>query len=384
MDSLMNTTRTLSILSLLSLAAACGDSDSHVPDGPDAGPGGDTATVFAVGTDYQSPGIASTVGIPSLRVDQGAVAGVASSDPVVRYADGMIVVVNRFGADNVTVLDADDLSLIAQISTGAGSNPQDVAVKGRTVYVAALAAAGVLVLDLDAPSSGVVDTIDLSSLDPDDDIPNCNAVTLVGDTLFAACGILDDGDAFLTPRGPGKIAVIDTGDDSLVDDFELLHVRPIGPLVATAAAGPLGGDLLVTTVPSFADLTEGCLERVSTGATPASNGCLVENAALDGYASGYAYDAAADRLWIATTRGWDDEDFGSLGDLWHYDAVAGTLAADPVSDEAHRPSAVTLCPTGHAVTTDAAGGLRVHASDGTELTDTLLDIGLPPTSAICY
>jgi DNA-binding beta-propeller fold protein YncE len=384
MDSLMNQhTRLLAIPLCLPLLLAACDDGGVIPPGADAGVTDDGATVFAVGTDYLAPGVASTVGIPSLEVTQGAVAGVASSDPVVRYADGKLVIVNRYGADNVTVLDAGTLSLIAQISTGAGSNPQDAAVKGNKIYVAALASAGILVLDLDTPSSGVVATIDLSSLDPDG-VPNCNAVQLVGDTLFAACGILDDEDDFLTPRGRGKIAVIDTSDDSLVDDLQLIHKRPLGRLQATPSTGPLGGDLLVTTVPNFGDLTEGCLERVSTGATPASNGCLVENAALGGYASGYAYDATADRLWLAVTEGWDSEDFGTLGALWHYDAIAGALADEAVSADAHRPGGVTLCPTGHAVTTDSAGGLRVYTPAGAELTTTLLDIGLPPASAVCF
>ncbi|HYU16907.1 MAG TPA: hypothetical protein VEL05_12570, partial [Candidatus Acidoferrum sp.] len=97
--------------------AACGDDDSSgdgsLADagGPDAAPA--TATAFAVATDFENAGVASTVAIPALDVAKNAIEGVASIDPVVRRLGDRLFIVNRLGQDNVTVLDSSPLGLVA-------------------------------------------------------------------------------------------------------------------------------------------------------------------------------------------------------------------------------------------------------------------------------
>jgi len=368
---------------LLIAAAACGGSGDDA-DAPDAG--ASSATVFAVGTDYFTAGIASTVAIPSLEVTQGVLAGVASTDPVLRYYAGRIYIVNRYGADNVTVIDAASMSLVAQISTGAGTNPADVVVRGNFMYVATVGGTGIMVLDVTRPEDGVIKIIDLSSVDPDDGIPNCGSLQLRDNLLFATCSVLDDNDPELAARGNGKVAVIDTDTDSLLDVLELSTFNPYGHIVGTPAASPLGGDLLVPTIPSWADLTQGCLERVSTGETPAPGGCLLENSDLGGYVSGGAYDAEGNKLWVAVTEGFDEADYMALGKLMVCDLATETPACEQVSEAGQRPFEIARCPTGHVVVSDAGGGLRVYEATGAELTSDLLDIGLPPVDdgVICY
>jgi hypothetical protein len=384
--------RVVLLIALVSACAACGGDDEILPDAaytgtdaatisPDAAP--PTSTVFAVGTDFSSAGIASTITVPGLSVTSNAVAGVASTDPVVRHIGDKLYIVNRFGADNVTIVDAGSLQLDTQISTGSGSNPQDVAIKGNTIYVAALGAAGVLVLDATKPGEGVQKTIDLTSLDTDDNKPNCNSLTLVGDKLFVTCQILDDTDQFLTPRGPGKVAVIDTTNDMLSTNFALTNKNPLGFLQSTAAGGAYGGDLLIATVPNYGDLSEGCVERISTGETPAAGGCLVQNSDLGGYAGGIAVQDD-DKIWFAVVEGFDSTDFGPLGKVLTY--ASSTLSSASVTPSGQRPFDVALCPTGQVAVSDATAGVRVYGSDGTELTTAALDIGLPPVSSglVCY
>jgi hypothetical protein len=376
------------VLGLVSgLLAACGDdlarssdAGAEAPDG--GGDDGPRATAFAVGTDFVAAGIASTIDIPALAVEQNAVDGVASTDPVVRYQDGRIFIINRFGHDNVTVLDAGSLQLVAQISTGAGSNPQDVAADGDILYVPTLAGSGVAVLDLSRPEAGVVDTIDLSALDPDDGEPNCHSAVRVDRRLAVVCGILDENYA---PRRRGIVAVVELDDpDAAVVRIALEHRRPFGFALAPPA-GPLAGDLLVPTAPKFLDpAAAGCLERVHiAGDAPAGAGCLVDNATLGGFAAGLA--AAEDRVWIAVTTGFDPDDYGPLGFAAAWDPVAEAVGA-PVTPDGVRALDVAACPGGFLAVSDATLGVRVYGASGAEMSAAPLDVGLPPVSngLVCY
>ena len=369
---------------LIVAAAACGgDSDDFRPfsmDGgplPDASMGTDgsltVATVFAVGTDYLSSGIATTIEMPSMDIHRGILDGVASTDPVVRHIDDRVYIVNRL-ADNLTVIDANSLTLVEQVTTGSGTNPQDVAFHSGKLYVAALGAPGVLVLDTADFSSGVTSTIDLAELDPEDGKPNCNSLAATGDRLFVSCGVLDDTDPFLTARGPGKVAVVDLTNDELVSTLDLSTANPFGFLEADGT-----GNLLVATVPNFGDPTEGCVQRIQTAGTVGVE-CAVENRELSGYASGIS--GPSDELWIAVTEGFAD-DFKPLGKLVRVVDGAVMPAVTPAEQRAFD---VAACPNGSVVIADASGGLRVYDSAGVELTSDVLDIGMPPVPGgiVCF
>jgi hypothetical protein len=391
--------RTL-ILPLLfsALLGACfGGDDEVVPDAgnqvpaPDARvtPDGMTtpmATAFVVAGDYDATGIATTVRVPGLAVDQGVAAGIVGADPVVRRFGDRLYILDRFNGDTVTVVEADGHSLVAQISTGSGSNPQDVAVKGDKLYVAALGAAGVLVLDVTRPADGVIDTIDLAALDETDSLPDCNTLYLAGETLLVACARLDN----FVPQGPATIAVIDTTDDTLTGSFELMYAGPIGWIEPTSADSAAGGDLLLSTVPSFTDYSVGCLERIDVSGAPAAAGCLVSNQQVGGYISQYAW-GEDDTLYLATTD-CDGDCFGSanVSALTTYDAGTETLAASPITPAEQTVTDFARCPTGHLVVADGtfgAAGVRVYDDAGTELTTEALDVGIPPTfqhGIVCY
>ncbi len=364
------------LASCAAVLGACGD-NLGAP-GPDAGVPGPGATAFVVAGDYMGTGIASTIALPARTVAQNVIAGVASGDPVVRHHDGRIYIINRFGADNVTVLDAESHALIEQISTGAGSNPQDVAVRGSTLYVAALNAPGILVLDVTRPDDGVIQTIDLSALDPVDGLPDCSSVYLVEDTLYATCGLLQN----FSPVGPGKVAIIDAAARTFTSSIDLETANPVGFLQPAPAGSALAGDLLVATV-DYSALTTGCIEHIRTGDAP-SAGCLVQNQDLGGYANDIAA-GAGDTLYIAILRG-----YGAGGPdavLTSYDLGTSQLRQTSISLAGQRVFDVAWCPGDLLLGADAErGGIRVYAADGSELTDDVLDIGLPPVSngTACY
>lgn len=361
---------------ILLAAAGCGDSqtaaDAAAPaDAEHQADAGRQSTAFVVAGDFTATGVASTIEVPSLRVTQNAVAGVAGHDPYVRYIDGRFYIINSYSLDNISIVDAAERSFVDQISTGAGTTPQDIAVKGSSLYVAALSAPGVLVVDAGDPQAEI-ETIDLSSLDDSDGIPDCNSVYLVGDLLYVTCSLLDN----FVPTGPGKVAVIDTGDHTVIDTFDLVHANPVGFLQATSEDGPLGGDLLIATV-DFSDLTTGCVERIATAPEPGSSGCLVENSALGGYASGMAYSPEG-MLYLAVTEGYDP---GPIAKMVRFDAQGDMLLPESLSPGEQSPFDLVRCPTGELVVADAAaGGVRVYDADGEELTSAALDIGLPPVS----
>jgi hypothetical protein len=376
----------LAALALALVAAAalagCGD-DVHAhaggPDaragGPDAAPGtdaGPSATAVIVAGDFNVTGFLSTVSLPDLTVTPNAVAGVAGGDPFLRRWGDELFVVNRDSGDNVTILDRGTLQLVQQLATGSGSNPQDAAPVGRKVYVPALGTAGVVVLDRDHPGSPT--TIDLSSLDPADGLPDCISAYPVGTTLYVACGLLDDN---FQARGPAKVAVIDTTTDTMIGSFDLPASNPIGFFVRTPDTSTFGGDLVIGLAPSFTDYATGCLARVGTGASPAADGCAATNADLGGLANHYEVSPDGAALWIDVTT--YDSSFNLSGKVVAQDLATGELGT-PMTGAGEVITDVAACPGGWAVVVDGtfgAAGVRVY-EDGAELTTDALDIGGAP------
>lgn len=380
-----------------SLLAACGDGATYEP--VDAAPTLDadplapdaTATpqrAVAVTGDFNATGILSTLALADLSVEPDVASGVASQDPVLRRVGDELYVVNRFGVDNVTIVGVDSLALQDQISTGADSNPQDVAVVGTKLYIPALGTAGVVVID--RASGNALSTIDLSALDPDDDRPNCMSAYAVGDEVFVACGILDDEDPFLTPRGPGKVAVIDTTDDSLARTLTLPAANPVGWLQPTDRVDALGGDLLLGLAPSYSDFSTGCLARVPVAAGAVAATCVVSNAELGGYANRYEQAANGGSVWIVVDG--FDQDFNSYGQLRGLDGTTLTMWDGQVSGASQNIKDLAVCGDGDVVVADrpdsGASGLRVYDGQSTlERTSAPLEIGLPPSygnGLTCY
>jgi YVTN family beta-propeller protein len=362
------------------LLGACGDNLGLVPDAglpaPDAGP---PATAFVVAGDYMGTGVASTIALPEIAVTRNVVAGVAGGDPVVRYQDGRIYIINRFGSDNVTVLDADTYELIAQISTGQGSNPQDVAALGDILYVVALNAPGILVLDLARPEAGVVETIDLSLLDENDGIPDCHSIYRIENVLYASCGVLLNFD----PVMEGKVAIVDTRFNVLNGALSLETRNPVGFLQPAPAGSSIAGDLLVATA-EYSQLTTGCIEHIRTrGSTPRA-ACLIDNELLGGYASDLA-PGAGETLYIAALSSYQGGIPNSV--MTSYDMGTGELRAAPLSPASQSIFDLEWCPGDVLLAADArSGGIRVYTSDGSELTTSPLDVGLPPVASgmVCY
>lgn len=170
---------------------------------------------FATATDFQSPaGCASWVEIAPPRTAHPCVE-TTSSDPVARWAFGLIYVVNRFQADYIQVLDpTNSFHEVREFSVGNGANPQDIMVVSPTkAFVSLLNRPYLLVCD---PSTGTLtDSIPLARFADSDGVPEAARMWSygAGARIFVALQRLTD----FVPNDTSFIAVIDGAADTVLD-----------------------------------------------------------------------------------------------------------------------------------------------------------------------
>ena len=143
---------------------------------------------FVVTTDFQT-GSFATIGLDApYPVTPSSPSRQINSDAVARTHGGMVYVIDRFGSDSIQALDpASDFATRWQCSTGAGSNPNDIAfVNAGKAYVALLARAQLLIVN-PSPQADCSDfvrgSIDLSAFADSDGIPDMNALAVVSSPL---------------------------------------------------------------------------------------------------------------------------------------------------------------------------------------------------------
>jgi len=167
---------------------------------------------FVFGTDF-STGSLSAVSTPGLASS----CDVASphSDARLRYFGGQLYVINRFGADNIQIVDPVSYGTVRQFSVGNGANPYDIAVLSSTrAYVTRYERRELWIVD---PSTGLkTGEIDLGALSDADGVPEMDRIAVVGPLAFVSLQRLDRNGGFV-PTDSSLVAVIDTRTDQLVD-----------------------------------------------------------------------------------------------------------------------------------------------------------------------
>ena len=365
------------------------------PELPDAGPGVDAApdpvraVVVTPSAMFQAgqPGVLSVVDVEAATVMSGVLStGVVGSDPVIRKFGDELFIVNR-ADNNIVILNASDFSFAGQVSTGAGSNPQDVAVIDDTLYVTTFGNKGMVSVKRTGNQPPI--EIDLSKDDPDDK-PNCNSVYRVGNQLYVSCELLDDSQQFLPPRGNGVVYVVDPLPRTIAQTVNLTTKNPFNLLTELPEGTPNAGDLVIGTI-DFAT-GDGCLERIAVGATASSGGCMKTNAEMGGFATrvdvftaptlGPVAPLVTLRMWLVVS---DSTTFTNSLKTW--DMTTDVISA-PLSMSGESPLDVAVCPDGSAVVTDApfggTGGIRIYS--GGQRSE-LLPVGLNPASTagvVCY
>jgi hypothetical protein len=242
--------------------------------------------------------------------------------------------------------------------------------------------AGVAVL---TRGSTNIATIDLSADDPDNK-PNCISAAIVGGDLYVVCELLND--QTFKARGPGKVYVIDTATDTVRTSLTLTYKNPFGSLEVIPAGLPMAGDLVIPTVGDYPyQVTVGCIERITPGATPVAAGCLPTDADLQAVPNRLTFQSlgiATQVMWIAAAA----PDFSSQS-LRAYDLMSRTLWADPINAASETITDVAVCPNDDLVLCDStanATGLRVYESTA-EVTTSALATGVSFCSAhglVCY
>ena len=204
------------------------------------------------------------------------------SDAVVRSYRDKVYVLNRFGQDNVIVLNRVDLaSPLTQYSTGNGSNPHDIAfVSEEKAYISLYKRTQLLIVN---PVSGdSLGSVDLSTFADADGLPEVSQLALYGSHLFAACQRLDRENGW-APTAFSAIAVVDMTTDQLVDaDPDADGVQGIVMTGSNPAGAALrGSKLYLSAVNTFGDLTDGGIEVIDL-ANLRSEGIVLDEATVGG------------------------------------------------------------------------------------------------------
>jgi hypothetical protein len=198
-------------------------------------------------------------------------------DSTLRSAYGRVYAVSRTD-DNVTVIDANAWTVLQIVSTGAGSQPVDIAIVGPdTGYVTRRGSTHLLRLDLGDFST--TEVVDLSPLADSDGIPEMTGLIEHDGKLLVQLERFSNGEPFgFIP--PATLAVVDVATETLVDVDPLAAGTQGLELDGTAAKHkmqvvPQTDTLYVSASGGFFDA--GGLEAVDL-TNLATNGLILEEA----------------------------------------------------------------------------------------------------------
>jgi hypothetical protein len=324
---------------------------------------------FVIATDFQTGSFANVSLAAPYTVVPSSPSRQVNNDAVARTFDGLVYVVNRFGADNIQVLDPQrDFATTLQCSTGNGTNPNDIGFLSATkAYVARLGSPQVLIVNPSAQpdcSDFTLGTIDLSAFADADGIPDMNQLAVVGKRLYVSLERLQN----FVPAALGAVIVIDTDTDMVLNEITLTGENPFGQTKGLTVSD---GALVISETGNFG-VNDGGIERVDL-ASGTAQGFFITEADLGGDISDFVL--VSDHLGYALVS---LPDFTTS--MVAFDPTAGAVLRTVVAGAS--PSDIELDENGQLFMADRSvtnPGIRVfRASDGTELTPAPLSTGLPP------
>ena len=299
---------------------------------------------YVLTTDYTS-GTLSVVDLATRAVTRDV--AVVSPDPFERWYRGLLYVVNRYGYDNVQVIDpAQGCATVRQFSVGNGTNPQDIAFASPSkAYVSRLGSPDLLIVD---PSTGAtLGVIPLAAWADADGNPEAAHLAVVGDLLFVALGRL----ANFVPADTGLVVVVDMRADTVYD------ADPLTP---------------GTQVVKLRGLNPGTDFAVLPGAEPHSTshlyiGCSGRWGALDGGVEDIVVPAQDGPYGVIHSAGFVITEAALAGDVLSVIADGGGHPYAIVSDAAGNTRLVSWDPGNGSVLA------TLYAPGGYSLSDAALD-----------
>lgn len=138
------------------------------------------------------------------------------SDAVLRHHLGLLYVVERFGCDNIRVLDpGNGFAPVRQFSVGNGANPNDIAFVSPTrAYVTRYDESSLWIVN---PATGAfVGSVSLAAFADADGIPEMNRLAVRNGRVFVSLQRVNR-DLFFSPTDSSQVVVLDGLTGALVD-----------------------------------------------------------------------------------------------------------------------------------------------------------------------
>jgi DNA-binding beta-propeller fold protein YncE len=271
---------------LCSIALAACSNNSSGPE--EAG----TGAAFIYMTDYQTGALATfTPGDSAVRL---VPLNALHTDVALCNGDTSVYVIERFGKDDVIVLDPDAPDTpTANYSLGNGSNPQDIVVSddGSKAYVLRLNRANVLIIN---PANGdSLGTIDLSSYADADGLPEMVDGLLYNGSLYVLLQLLNQN-AFFSPTGPGMVVKINTSTNAVDASIALTIENPEQIAEKDGIIYAVGGP--------WGDLSAGGVDKIVGAATTAIR--VAEGSAFRGRGQSIALVKDSNVAWVVVSQEW--------------------------------------------------------------------------------
>ncbi|MGH7729974.1 MAG: YncE family protein [Candidatus Eiseniibacteriota bacterium] len=326
-------------------------------------------TAIVVTSDFSTGGL-SVIDVATRQVATNVAS--VHSDATLRVYGGLIYVVNRFGQDNIQVIDpVSGYTTRRQFSTGNGSNPQDIAFASPAkAYVSRYGSADLLIVD---PRTGAErGTISLAAFADADGLPEMARMALVEPWLFIACQRLTN----FAPANPSL--VVDTRIDQVADTQPLVPGKQ--PITLTGrnpftdfVYDPASRELLIGCAGAFG-AADGGIERIDSE-IPRSLGYAATESALGGDVLDLVWHRADHSYAIVA-----DASFNNL-------LVAWSTTTGAVTDTIYAPGGYVLpdCEInsrGELYVADngiTAPGVRIYRAGADTLLAGPLGTGLPPS-----
>ena len=234
------------------------------------------AQAFILTTDYMDSSF-SVIDVDNHDIVETDIASTHGDDEV-RYYNGKVYVLNRWGYDLIEVFDAEDnFEKVSEFSTGTGTNPQDIAfISNNKAYVTCYDTTDLLIMN---PTTGEhLGTINLSEYADDDGIPEMHKMVsfkfLGKNRVYVTIQRLDR-DNWFAPTDKSYIVELDGDKDTVIRAIQLTQVNP-------STAPVLDGiHILVGETGSWFDGEDGGIERINIF-TNEAEGFIVSEADLGG------------------------------------------------------------------------------------------------------